>query len=216
MALIECRSFAECWLYRYLLECNLIISTLLLLYNYIIVQKHCLLLPLRFELFVVSVFVIVVTSSLHSMLCCAVLCCVRWKTTQRSSRNPWTCRRSSPRSTCTSMSRSRSSSTTSTSCGRTPWSTTLTGTLQVPSSIYLYIYIYIYIYVHLYCINTIHCHRVCVCADRQIRHRACALKDTIHTIIKHELDEDFEKICEEIKESRSKRGESVTKNNSWF
>uniref|UniRef100_A0A673A0J8 ATPase family AAA domain-containing protein 2 n=1 Tax=Sphaeramia orbicularis TaxID=375764 RepID=A0A673A0J8_9TELE len=43
-------------------------------------------------------------------------------------------------------------------------------------------------------------------SDRQIRHRACALKDTVHAIIRHELDEDFEKICEEIKASRSRRG----------
>uniref|UniRef100_A0AAV2MBB2 ATPase family AAA domain-containing protein 2 n=1 Tax=Knipowitschia caucasica TaxID=637954 RepID=A0AAV2MBB2_KNICA len=43
-------------------------------------------------------------------------------------------------------------------------------------------------------------------SDRQIRHRACALKDTVHAIIKDELDEDFEKICEEIKESRRARG----------
>ncbi|XP_078146321.1 ATPase family AAA domain-containing protein 2-like [Centroberyx gerrardi] len=42
--------------------------------------------------------------------------------------------------------------------------------------------------------------------DRQIRHRACALKDTLHAIIRNELDEDFEKICEEIKESRFNRG----------
>ena len=43
--------------------------------------------------------------------------------------------------------------------------------------------------------------------DRQIRHRACALKDTVHAIITDELDEDFEKICEEIKASRSTRGQ---------
>uniref|UniRef100_A0AAR2K3Y5 ATPase family AAA domain-containing protein 2 n=1 Tax=Pygocentrus nattereri TaxID=42514 RepID=A0AAR2K3Y5_PYGNA len=42
-------------------------------------------------------------------------------------------------------------------------------------------------------------------SDRLIRHRACALKDTVHAIIKDELDEDFEKICVEIKESRMKR-----------
>ncbi|XP_070690704.1 ATPase family AAA domain-containing protein 2-like [Pempheris klunzingeri] len=42
-------------------------------------------------------------------------------------------------------------------------------------------------------------------SDRQIRHRACALKDTVHAIIRDELDEDFEKICEEIKASRSSR-----------
>lgn len=46
-------------------------------------------------------------------------------------------------------------------------------------------------------------------ADRQIRHRACALKDSVHAIIKDELDEDFEKICEEIKASRIRRGDGV-------
>ncbi|XP_058503752.1 ATPase family AAA domain-containing protein 2-like isoform X2 [Solea solea] len=48
-------------------------------------------------------------------------------------------------------------------------------------------------------------------SDRQIRHRACALKDTVHAIIRDELDEDFEKICEEIKESRSTRGCSAAR-----
>ncbi|KAM4538680.1 ATPase family AAA domain-containing protein 2-like isoform 1-T2 [Odontesthes bonariensis] len=41
--------------------------------------------------------------------------------------------------------------------------------------------------------------------DRHIRHRACALKDTIRSIIKDELDEDFERICEEIRESHINR-----------
>lgn len=50
---------------------------------------------------------------------------------------------------------------------------------------------------------------MCVCvSDRHIRHRACALKDTIRAIIRDELDEDFERVCEEIKESRRRRGES--------
>ncbi|XP_034150499.1 ATPase family AAA domain-containing protein 2 isoform X2 [Esox lucius] len=43
-------------------------------------------------------------------------------------------------------------------------------------------------------------------ADRQIRHRACALKDTVHAIIRDELDEDFNRICERIRDSRDKRG----------
>lgn len=43
-------------------------------------------------------------------------------------------------------------------------------------------------------------------SDRMIRHRACTLKDTVHAIIKDELDENFEKICVELKESRLKRG----------
>ncbi|XP_043339382.1 ATPase family AAA domain-containing protein 2 [Cervus canadensis] len=42
--------------------------------------------------------------------------------------------------------------------------------------------------------------------DRLIRHRACALRDTAYAIIKEELDEDFEQLCEEIQKSRKKRG----------
>ncbi|TDH03677.1 hypothetical protein EPR50_G00144390 [Perca flavescens] len=41
--------------------------------------------------------------------------------------------------------------------------------------------------------------------DRNIRHRACALKDTVRAIIRDELDKDFERVCEEVKESRIKR-----------
>uniref|UniRef100_A0AAQ6AJK8 Bromo domain-containing protein n=1 Tax=Amphiprion ocellaris TaxID=80972 RepID=A0AAQ6AJK8_AMPOC len=44
--------------------------------------------------------------------------------------------------------------------------------------------------------------------DRHIRHRAYALKDTIRAIIRDELDEEFERVCEEIRESRIKRGET--------
>ncbi|XP_071355608.1 ATPase family AAA domain-containing protein 2-like isoform X2 [Trachinotus anak] len=44
--------------------------------------------------------------------------------------------------------------------------------------------------------------------DRHIRHRACALKDTVRAIIRDELDEDFERVCEEIKESRVRRASS--------
>ncbi|XP_051878939.1 ATPase family AAA domain-containing protein 2-like isoform X2 [Pristis pectinata] len=43
-------------------------------------------------------------------------------------------------------------------------------------------------------------------ADRLIRHRACALKDTAYAIMKSELDEEFEKLCEETQESRKNRG----------
>ena len=43
-------------------------------------------------------------------------------------------------------------------------------------------------------------------ADRVIRHRACALKDTAYAIIKTELDKEFEKACVEIQESRKRRG----------
>ncbi|XP_059690634.1 ATPase family AAA domain-containing protein 2-like, partial [Gavia stellata] len=42
--------------------------------------------------------------------------------------------------------------------------------------------------------------------DRLIRHRACALRDTAYAIVREEMDEDFEQRCEEIQESRKKRG----------
>ncbi|XP_075057470.1 ATPase family AAA domain-containing protein 2B isoform X2 [Mixophyes fleayi] len=45
--------------------------------------------------------------------------------------------------------------------------------------------------------------------DKIIRHRACTLKDTAHAIFAAELDLEFNKLCEEIKEVRSKRGSSV-------
>ncbi|XP_071296041.1 ATPase family AAA domain-containing protein 2B isoform X4 [Agelaius tricolor] len=45
--------------------------------------------------------------------------------------------------------------------------------------------------------------------DKIIRHRACTLKDTAHAIIAAELDPEFNKMCEEIKEARRKRGFSV-------
>ncbi|NXW14840.1 ATAD2 protein, partial [Circaetus pectoralis] len=46
---------------------------------------------------------------------------------------------------------------------------------------------------------------------RLIRHRACTLRDTAYGIVREELDEDFEQHCEEIKESRKKRGCSSSK-----
>ncbi|XP_066452845.1 ATPase family AAA domain-containing protein 2B isoform X2 [Eleutherodactylus coqui] len=46
--------------------------------------------------------------------------------------------------------------------------------------------------------------------DKIIRHRACTLKDTAHAIFAAELDPEFNKHCEEIKEARTKRGLSVT------
>uniref|UniRef100_A0A8C4RFP4 ATPase family AAA domain containing 2B n=1 Tax=Erpetoichthys calabaricus TaxID=27687 RepID=A0A8C4RFP4_ERPCA len=41
--------------------------------------------------------------------------------------------------------------------------------------------------------------------DKIIRHRACTLKDTAHAIFAAELDPEFNRMCEEIKESRMKR-----------
>ncbi|XP_027004939.2 ATPase family AAA domain-containing protein 2B isoform X4 [Tachysurus fulvidraco] len=41
--------------------------------------------------------------------------------------------------------------------------------------------------------------------DKIIRHRACSLKDAAHAMIASELDPEFDRMCEEIKESRRKR-----------
>ncbi|XP_074642373.1 ATPase family AAA domain-containing protein 2-like [Tubulanus polymorphus] len=49
-------------------------------------------------------------------------------------------------------------------------------------------------------------------ADKAIRHRACALRDTTFAILTAELNEEFEKECEQIKASRQKRGAQVQKN----
>lgn len=43
-------------------------------------------------------------------------------------------------------------------------------------------------------------------SGRNIRHRACALRDTTQAIIEAELDPDFEKTCEEILQSIKARG----------
>lgn len=43
---------------------------------------------------------------------------------------------------------------------------------------------------------------------RAIRHRACTLKDTTHALLNAELDPEFEKLCEDIAESRKKRGKT--------
>ncbi|XP_024256057.1 ATPase family AAA domain-containing protein 2B-like isoform X4 [Oncorhynchus tshawytscha] len=42
-------------------------------------------------------------------------------------------------------------------------------------------------------------------SDKIIRHRACSLKDTAHAMLASELDPEFNRMCEEIKESRRKR-----------
>ncbi|GAB6022184.1 ATPase AAA domain-containing protein 2B [Chamberlinius hualienensis] len=43
-------------------------------------------------------------------------------------------------------------------------------------------------------------------SDRVIRHRACALRDIAHTLINSELDQDFERMCEDVREARKVRG----------
>jgi len=65
---------------------------------------------------------------------------------------------------------------------------------------------YLCLYSHTYIV--LHTH---VNAGRAIRHRACALKDMAHALISAELDEDFEKQCLDILESRKNRGMSALK-----
>ncbi|XP_041268950.1 ATPase family AAA domain-containing protein 2-like [Onychostruthus taczanowskii] len=43
-------------------------------------------------------------------------------------------------------------------------------------------------------------------ADSLLRHKACTLSDTAYSIVRHEMDEDFEQRCQKIKESRKERG----------
>uniref|UniRef100_A0A8C3G328 ATPase family AAA domain-containing protein 2 n=1 Tax=Cyclopterus lumpus TaxID=8103 RepID=A0A8C3G328_CYCLU len=45
--------------------------------------------------------------------------------------------------------------------------------------------------------------------DKVIRHRACSLKDTAHAIFAAELDTEFDRMCEDIKEARRKRGKKI-------
>lgn len=49
----------------------------------------------------------------------------------------------------------------------------------------------------------------CDFSDKVIRHRACSLKDTAHAMFAAELDPEFDRMCEEIKEARKKRGKKI-------
>ncbi|XP_041892094.1 ATPase family AAA domain-containing protein 2-like [Corvus kubaryi] len=42
--------------------------------------------------------------------------------------------------------------------------------------------------------------------DPLLRHKACTLSDTAYSIVRHEMNEDFEQCCQKIKESRKERG----------
>ncbi|CAG9766232.1 unnamed protein product [Ceutorhynchus assimilis] len=48
-------------------------------------------------------------------------------------------------------------------------------------------------------------------ADKQIRHRACSLRDYAYTLIKTEMDSDFEDKCKDIKKKRKDRNACVKK-----
>lgn len=47
-------------------------------------------------------------------------------------------------------------------------------------------------------------------ADKQIRHRACSLRDYAHALIKNEMDSDFEDQCQKISKRRIDRKASVS------
>merc|ERR1712168_555914 len=65
--------------------------------------------------------------------------------------------------------------------------------------------------IELICFNALEYNPERNAQDKTIRHRACALKDAAQAILDNELDPDFEKLCEEIKAARQKRGELTVK-----
>ncbi|KAJ7395163.1 ATPase family AAA domain-containing protein 2 isoform X2 [Pitangus sulphuratus] len=72
--------------------------------------------------------------------------------------------------------------------------------------------------IDLICSNALEYNPVKDPGDRLLRHRACALRDTAYSIVREEMDEDFEQRCQEIKESRKKRDKSRRKrkkNRKW-
>lgn len=58
----------------------------------------------------------------------------------------------------------------------------------------------------------------CICVrdpeDKLIRHRACSLRDTAYTLIKAEMDTDFEEECRKISKKRRELKEEENNKNS--
>ena len=44
-------------------------------------------------------------------------------------------------------------------------------------------------------------------SEQNIRHRAFALKDALHAIIREDLDEEFETECQEVRRRRMEKGD---------
>lgn len=63
--------------------------------------------------------------------------------------------------------------------------------------------------IELICHNALEYNPAKTSADKQIRHRACALRDYAFTLIKNEMDTDFEDKCQEIAIKRKERKASV-------
>ncbi|CAG9830242.1 unnamed protein product [Diabrotica balteata] len=59
--------------------------------------------------------------------------------------------------------------------------------------------------IELICQNALEYNPAKTSADKQIRHRACSLRDYAYTLIKTEMDTDFEDRCQEISQKRRQR-----------
>ncbi|XP_066152334.1 ATPase family AAA domain-containing protein 2-like isoform X2 [Euwallacea fornicatus] len=65
--------------------------------------------------------------------------------------------------------------------------------------------------IDLICQNALEYNPAKTSADKQIRHRACSLRDYAYTLIKTEMDSDFEDKCQDIKKKRKQRNACTTK-----
>ncbi|XP_023313118.1 ATPase family AAA domain-containing protein 2 isoform X1 [Anoplophora glabripennis] len=65
--------------------------------------------------------------------------------------------------------------------------------------------------IELICQNALEYNPARTSADKQIRHRACSLRDYAYTLIKTEMDTDFEEKCQEISKKRKERKHCRTK-----
>lgn len=65
--------------------------------------------------------------------------------------------------------------------------------------------------IELICQNALEYNPARTSADKQIRHRACSLRDYAYTLIKNEMDSDFEEKCQEISKKRRERKACITK-----
>lgn len=65
--------------------------------------------------------------------------------------------------------------------------------------------------IDLICQNALEYNPARTSVDKQIRHRACSLRDYAYTLIKTEMDSDFEDKCQDIKVRRKQRNACVSK-----
>ncbi|KAG5890643.1 hypothetical protein JTB14_034932 [Gonioctena quinquepunctata] len=65
--------------------------------------------------------------------------------------------------------------------------------------------------IELICRNALEYNPARTSADKQIRHRACSLRDYAYTLIKTEMDTDFEEKCQDISFKRQERKHCPTK-----